>query len=206
MTFHFLVFLQGMAISFGLIVAIGMQNAFVLKQGIMRSHVFAVALICSLSDALLIILGVDGLGKLWSSHELLLKLSNYAGITFLYGYGIKSFISAAKINSLVVYNEIVQPSLKRTILTAFAVSLLNPHAFLDTCIVMSGIASNYAAESRPSLTIGAILASFIWFFLLAYGARFLRKFFEKPKSWQILDFLIGCFMFVIASTLLHSIL
>lgn len=206
MIFHFLTFLEGLAISFGLIVAIGIQSGYVLRQGIMRNHIFIVALICSLSDALLIILGVNGLGELWSSSDLLLKIFNYGGILFLYGYGIKSFISAFKVNCLVMFNEIVKPSLTNVIVTTLAVSWLNPHAYLDTCIFMSSIASNFDTELRPSFVIGAVGASFIWFFSLGYGAGYFRHFFESPKAWKILDIIIGCIMFIIASSLLHSIL
>lgn len=206
MTFYFLTFLKGMAISFSLIIPVGMQNAFMLRQGIMQNHVFAIALTCALSDAFLIMLGINGIEKLWATNDYLLKIANYGGIIFLYAYGIKSFISAIKAHNLVVYSEILPSSLKRSVLTALAVSLLNPHSFLDTCIFMSSIASNFSSELLPSLTIGAILASFIWFFVLGYGAKYLRKTFESPKSWKILDFLIGCVMFALASSLLYSIL
>lgn len=206
MIFNLLAFLKGLAVSFGLIVAIGMQNSFVLKQGIMRNHILTVVLICAFSDAVLIILGVSGLGELWATNHILHKIANWGGIIFLSCYGAKAFFLAFKNNSLTVYNEIVPASFKHIVFVAFSVSFLNPHAFLDTCILMSGVASNFSEELRPSFAIGAISASFIWFSLLGFGAAYLRKFFEKPISWKILDFSIGCTMFIIAASLLRSIL
>ena len=184
---------------------IGMQNAYVLKQGIMRNNVFITSLICATCDAALIIFGVSGLEAILSSNPTMLKFVKYGGIIFLYGYGIKSFISATKTTSLVVYNEIIAPNLKQTILTAFVISIVNPNAILDTCIIIGGVSSNFAESLKPSFASGAIFASFVWFFSLGFGARYLRKFFENPKSWKILDFIIGCTMFTLASVLLYSL-
>jgi L-lysine exporter family protein LysE/ArgO len=206
MTFNLITFFEGLAVTFGLIMAIGMQNAFVLKQGIMRNHVLAVVLVCAFSDSILIILGVNGLGQLWESNLVLQKLANWGGILFLSCYGIKSFLSAFKNKDMVIYNETDYQSLKYVILVAFSVSFLNPHGFLDTCVFMSSIASNFSEELRPSFTIGAISASFIWFTVLGFGARYLRKLFEKQIAWKILDIVIGCMMFAIVLSLLIKII
>lgn len=205
MDFNLTAFLEGLLVSLGSIMVIGMQNAFVLKQGIMRNHVLITSLICAFCDAILIIFGVSGLGAILSSNPTMLKFAKYGGIIFLYGYGIKSFISATKTNGLVVYNEVIAPNLKQTILTAFAVSIANPNAVLDTCVIIGGVSSNFAEELKPSFASGAIFASFVWFILLGFGARYLRKFFENPRSWKILDFIIGCTMFALASALFYSL-
>ena len=206
MTFYLPAFLKGIGISFSLIIAIGMQNAFVLKQGIMRNNVLAIVLTCAFSDTALIVIGVNGLGELWNTNILLHNIANWGGILFLFGYGIKSFISAFKNNCLVVYNEVAKSTIKHSIAVALAVSFLNPHTFLDACVLMSGIASNFSEDLRFSFTFGAIFASFAWFFLLGFGAIHLRKYFEKPIAWKILDSIIGVIMFAIAISLLRSIL
>ena len=159
-----------------------------------------------ITDSILIILGVNGLGQLWESNLVLQKLANWGGILFLSCYGIKSFLSAFKNKDMVIYNETDYQSLKYVILVAFSVSFLNPHGFLDTCVFMSSIASNFSEELRPSFTIGAISASFIWFTVLGFGARYLRKLFEKQIAWKILDIVIGCMMFAIVLSLLIKII
>ena len=206
MSFDFFIFIKGLFVTLGLIIAIGMQSAYVLKQGIMRNHVWIVVLICSICDSFLIILGVNGLGELWSSNEVIYKMANWGGILFLTLYGIKSFYSAFKKSNILIHDNSPISSVKHVILMSFSVSLLNPHAFLDTCIVMSGVSSSIPLDLKTSFTIGAISASFIWLSILGFGARYLKRFFEKPMSWKILYFIIGSIMIIIAMSLLRSIL
>ena len=206
MSFDFFIFTKGVFVTLGLIIAIGMQSAYVLKQGIMRNHVWIVVLICAICDSFLIILGVNGLGELWASNNMINKIANWGGILFLILYGLKSFHSAFTKNNQISHDNSPIASIKHVILISFSVSLLNPHAFLDTCVVMSGISSNIPLDLKTSFTIGAISASFIWLSALGFGARYLRRFFEKPRSWKILDFIIGSIMLIIAISLMSSVL
>ncbi len=205
MLFSFSVFLNGLGVGLGLIAAIGMQNVFVLKQGILKNRVLLMAVTCSLIDAILIIVGINGLGSLLAKHALLLKIFNWGGILFLFGYGTRAFFLSFKGQSFDLEGKPKVYSAKSMILTLLAVSLLNPHTYLDSCVLMASIATNFQGDERLSFTIGAILASFIWFFFLSFGARFLRGFFEDKKSWRILDFLVGCIMFTIAISLMVAL-
>ena len=205
MTLSLLPLFKGFSIGLGLIVAIGMQSSFVLKQGILKNHIFVIALICSLIDTILIIAGVNGLGTIFTSHYLLLETTRWAGVIFLTCYSIRSFYLAfKKHNSLQVENKAKLISLKQAILTSLAVSLLNPHVYIDSCILLGSISAQMDVCERPSFATGAVFASFCWFFTLGYGARLLRPLFEKPLAWKILDFIIGCVMLTIAVSLIYS--
>ena len=205
MLFSFSVFLNGLGVGFGLIAAIGMQNAFVLKQGILKNRVLLMAVICSLIDAVLIIVGINGLGAVLAEHPLLLKIFNWGGILFLFSYGVRAFFLSFKGQSFDLDGKPKVYSAKSMVLTLLAVSLLNPHTYLDSCVLMASIATHFKGDERWSFTIGAVLASFIWFFFLSFGARLLRGFFEDKKSWRILDFLVGCIMFAIAISLIEAL-
>lgn len=194
---------NGLGIGLGLIIAIGMQNAFVLKQGLLKNHTFFIASLCSLIDAIIITAGINGLGSILSKNELLLKFFNWTGICFLFIYGTTAFIRCYQNLNLHVNNPELY-SFKKTLLTLMSVTFLNPHTYLDSCILMGSIASNFNGQDRISFNIGAVLASFIWFFSLSFGARLLRKFFENPLSWKILDFMIGSTMYIIAISLIYT--
>jgi len=200
------VFLEGFGIGASLIVAIGAQNAFVLRQGIARNQVFLVASICSLIDAILIMAGVLGLGSLISAFPLVLRGFTLVGAAFLIWYGIRSLGSA--INPKVIDDE-APPSEKGSlsqkravILALLAFSLLNPHVYLDTVILLGSIGSRHQWPQRIWFIVGAVCASFTWFFGLAYGARLLTPLFRKKVTWRILDCLIAFIMFLIAVQLL----
>jgi L-lysine exporter family protein LysE/ArgO len=194
-------FVEGWGTSSGLIIAIGAQNAFVLKQGILRNYVFITSLICSFIDATLISLGVGGFGALLTSNLLLLNLARWGGAAFLIYYGFRSFRSAFKTESLKIELNSKRPSLKMTLLTVFALSLLNPHVYLDTVVLLGSIGAQFPIHERLYFALGAMLASFTWFFALGYGARYLDPLFQKPIAWKILDFLIGSVMWMIALSL-----
>ena len=196
---------QGLAVGFGLIIAIGMQNSFVLKQGILKNHVLVIALICSLIDSLLIVIGVNGFGAILAEHPLTLEFFNWGGVLFLFGYGLRSFYAAFKTQNLQVDNKPQLLSLKQAILMILVVSFLNPHNYLDSCVLIGSLSTHFSTDLRPSFALGAITASFIWFFTLSYSARLLRGVFENPLAWKILDFIIGCTMFTIAISLIYSI-
>lgn len=197
-------FLEGFGTSAGLIVAIGAQNAFVLRQGILKNHVLVIVLTCALIDALLIGLGIGGFGTVVTSNPILLSIARWGGAAFLLYYGYRSFRAIGKTESLSLDASPTSPSLKETLFTIFAVSFLNPHVYLDTVVLVGSIGAQFPTSTRPFFTLGAISASFIWFFSLGFGARYLAPLFQKPVAWKILDFLIGCIMWAIAATLIFS--
>lgn len=200
-----LTFTKGFALSATFIIAIGLQNAFILRQGLRNRYVFMTALIAASIDALLIALGVLGLGTLIEQQPNLLQAITYFGAAFLIVYGLKSFYAAMKPKTLEEENaEGLREtgSRKETILILLGVSLLNPHVYLDTVILLGGLSTSYGEQGRYIFGAGAMLASFVWFFSLAYGARLLAPLFEKPRTWQILDILIGVVMIGIAVSLL----
>lgn len=199
---YFFPFLEGCGTGAGLIIAIGAQNAFVLKQGILKNQVFATALFCAVTDAFLISIGVAGFGELLSLNPILLLVAKWGGAAFLFYYGIRSFRSVFSDHTLKINKKGPgHPSLKESILVLCALSFLNPHVYLDTVVLLGTIGAQFEGMNRLFFTLGAISASFIWFFGMCYGARYLAPLFGKPSSWKILDFLIGCIMWGIAISL-----
>src|ERR1700722_17080506 len=195
-------FVEGCGTGAGLIIAIGAQNAFVLKQGILKNYVFITVLICAIIDATLICVGVGGFGTILTSSKLLLTIARWGGAAFLIYYGFRSFRAVFKSESLQFESNPERPDLKMSLVTVLALSLLNPHVYLDTVVLLGSIGAQFPASERLFFALGAILASFVWFFALGYGARYLKPLFQRPLSWKILDFLIGCIMWAIALSLL----
>ena len=194
-------FFTGFATSAALIIAIGAQNAFVLRQGIKREHVLAVVLVCALSDALLITLGVAGLGALVQRHPTLLAVARYGGAAFLIAYGLLAARRA--FGSATLHAAAGAPmSLRTAITTCLAFTYLNPHCWLDTVVLLGSISAQQPAGSRTAFGAGATAASFVWFFALGYGARGLRGVFERPVAWKMLDATIALVMWGIAASLL----
>ena len=192
------IIIEGFGVGAGLIIAIGSQNAFVLKKGIMKQHVFITALTCSIIDMLLIILGSMGLGTIISKTPILMISATLFGIVFLSMYGIKSFMAVFQSKSLNSEEDKEDStSLKVTLITLLAFTLLNPHVYLDTVVLLGSIGARYPIVDRTNFVIGACMASFVWFFGLAYGARFFSPLFKKDITWKILDFVIGCVMLTI---------
>ncbi|MEL6921296.1 MAG: LysE/ArgO family amino acid transporter [Pseudomonadota bacterium] len=193
----------GFFLGASLIIAIGAQNAFILRLGLMRQHAFVCCLICALSDALLIVAGVAGLGTLISGIDTLLGVAKWGGIAFLTAYALFAFRRALKPQALEA--ETAAPdagSLRAAVATCLALTFLNPHVYLDTVILLGSISTRYNADLRPLFAAGAVAASFVWFFSLGYGARLLQPLFAKPRSWRVLDGLIGCVMLAIAYSLI----
>jgi len=196
--------LKGFSASSGLIIAIGAQNAFVIRQGLKRQHLFLTALICSLIDAILIFMGVIGFGFYISEYPLFIDLTKYFAAIFLFCYGLISLRSAFKKNSLKSSAE--EPSVssaKKIIVTLLALSLLNPHVYLDTVILLGSIASQQPSHEQMYFAAGAISASFLWFFSITFGARLLAPLFQKENSWRIIDGLIAITMWTIALSILN---
>lgn len=198
-------FLSGLGTGLGLIVAIGSQNAYVLKQGLLRNHSFAIALTCSLIDSALILLGIGGFGLIITENSTLLNIARFGGAGFLIFYGIKSFAAIFKNEHMILDNSKTKPRLRATLLTLIALSLLNPHVYLDTCVLIGTIGVQFPEGEREYFTAGAILASFIWFFALSYGSKLLLPLFKSAMSWKILDFMIALVMWGIAGLLIYGI-
>ncbi len=192
---HALLF--GFSLGFSLILAIGAQNAFVLKQGLKDEHVFLVCLICALSDAALILIGVSGFHVLVASFPSLVSIARFGGATFLFIYGLISFYNALRVQQGLQPSEIKSSSAWQSALTCLAFTWLNPHVYLDTVVLLGSVSTQFA-EQITWFTAGAMSASFVFFFALGYGASLLRPVFAEARAWRILDFLIGCIMWAIA--------
>ena len=195
-------YLSGFLLGLSLIIAIGSQNAFVLKQGLKREHIFFVCLFCAVSDALLISAGVGGFGAVTARYPHVIDIAKIAGVIFLLGYGLQSLYASIRVSHALNVDGQVVSSLKKALLLCFGFTWLNPHVYLDT-LVLVGMVSTGAA-SKLTFAIGAISASFFFFFALGYGARLLRPLFEKPKAWNILDALVGLLMLYLAWHLYQS--
>lgn len=195
--------LAGFGLGLSLIVAIGAQNAFVLKQGLYRQHVFWVCLVCALSDIILISTGVFGLSLVIDIIPSIEWIARYVGCAFLFCYGAKSFWNAFFSNDSLRVEGIQQQSLSKTIMICLALTWLNPHVYLDTFFLLGSIANQYPGE-HGYFALGAIIASFSFFFSFGYGARLLQPLFVKPIAWRILDFMIGVVMWLIAFSLIYK--
>ena len=193
--------MQGFGTGGGLIVAIGAQNAFVLSQGVRKNHHLVIALICILCDAIFISAGVAGFGKAVSTSPTLSQWVTWGGAAFLIFYGWRSLQSALKGGSLGSSDQVTK-SLRAAVITTLAVTLLNPHFYLDTVILLGGISSQFQGESRFYFWIGAICASTLWFTCLSLGGQLLAPLFKKEVSWRILDSLVCATMWIIAGSLL----
>jgi L-lysine exporter family protein LysE/ArgO len=193
------VIFAGLATGFSLIVAIGAQNAFVLKQGLLRKNVLAIVLICAFSDALLISLGVLGLGSLITAIPVLIEVIRWLGVGFLVWYGSSSLRRFSKSESLQAADK-PMTTLKQSVLTTLALTYLNPHVYLDTIIFLGSIANSFSAN-RWLFAVGAVTASFIWFFSLGFGASKASMLVSKPSFWKALDVFIAAVMFSLAITL-----
>ena len=196
--------LLGFGTAAALIIAIGAQNAFVLRQGLTRSHVLPVVLICALSDALLIGAGIYGLGALVRQHGLLLELARWGGAAFLLVYGFMAARRALHPGRLDAAPGASATSLHATVLACLAFTWLNPHVYLDTVVLLGSVASQQPAEQRMAFGVGAVSASVAWFTALGFGARWLAPLFARPAAWRVLDGLIAVVMWVLALGLITS--
>ncbi|WP_299502829.1 LysE/ArgO family amino acid transporter [uncultured Roseobacter sp.] len=195
-------FLPGYFLSLSLIVAIGAQNAFVLRQGLRREHVFWVCLTCGVSDAILIAAGVAGFGTLAERVPWFETAMRYGGALFLLWYGWRNARSAWAGGHALLADAGARRPLLPTLLTLLALTWLNPHVYLDTVVLIGSISAQY--DNRLVFGAGAVLASISFFFALGYGARVLAPLFARPSSWRVLDGLIACTMWAIAAGLLWA--
>jgi L-lysine exporter family protein LysE/ArgO len=197
---------SGLVLSFGLIVAIGAQNAFVLRQGLRREHVGSVVLFCALADVVLIAAGVFGMAQAIGQHPDLARALALAGAVFLAAYGWQALKRAQQFHQLRAEVSGSGSRLAGTLAQAAAFTLLNPHVYLDTVLLVGSIGAQQPAALRPWFVAGASLASLSWFTALGFGARWLAPWFARPRAWQILDGLIGLTMWLMACLLVRHAL
>ncbi len=201
---EFAPFIRGFGLGFSLIAAIGAQNAYVLTRGILRNHHWIIALVCSVLDAILISIGILGMGKLIKAYPDLITLITGFGALFLFAYGSFAF-------RRMFQAEVLGPESKRVtrsvaVITVLALSLLNPHVYLDTVILIGSISVRELASDRAVFGVGAVTASFVWFFCLALGGQWLQRWFQTPDAWRVLDALVGTVMWVLAISLVRDLL
>ena len=197
---NFLTAAQGFGLGASLIVAIGAQNIFVLRQALMRRHVLPVALFCAGTDAVLVVAGALGLGALIKDSPAGLFVIALAGAAFLFWYGVKALRRALRPSALTATEE--GPSdLRGALFTVAAVSWLNPHVYLDTVVLLGGISASYPAGQQVWFVGGAVASSFSWFLGLGYGGRALAPLFRKPAAWRIFDLGVAAVMWLIAARL-----
>ena len=191
--------ISGFVASLSLIIAIGAQNAYVIKQGLLRSHVTLVVVFCSLADAFFIILGIGGLGALVQSHPRVLEYIRWFGVVYLIWFAIKSVRAALSTQTLSV-ERTNEKSVITVLLSLFTFTFLNPHVYLDTVILLGSIANQFS-DHRWYFALGASIASLMWFTTIGYGARSASKYMTRPAFWKILDSIIALIMFSIAISL-----
>ncbi|MBK1613723.1 amino acid transporter [Rubrivivax gelatinosus] len=192
--------ITGFSLGLALIVAIGAQNAFVLRQGLRREHVGTIVLFCAASDALLMSAGVGGLGRLIGAAPALAAALTWGGAAFLVVYGLKALWRARRPGALAAGAD-CGLTRRQALAQAAAFTLLNPHVYLDTVVLVGAVGAQQAAAARPVFVWGAASASLLWFGALGYGARLLAPLFAQPRAWQVLDLLVGATMLVLAAAL-----
>lgn len=193
------VFIQGLALSFGLIVAIGAQNAFVLRQGLRREHVGSVVLFCATADAVLIMVGVFGMAQALGQHPDWARALALGGALFLAWYGWQALMRMRNPDCLQAASAAGGMSRNAAMAQAAAFTLLNPHVYLDTVLLVGSMGAQQVAVLRGWFVAGAVVASIIWFSLLGFGARWAAPWFAQPKAWQVLDGVIGLTMWVLSA-------
>lgn len=193
-------YLNGLLVAAGLIMAIGTQNAFVLAQSLRREHHLPVAALCVVCDALLVAAGVFGLATVLAQSPLLLSIARWGGAAFLLWYGSKALLRACGRQGLEQGQNAGVRSLKAVLLSALAVTLLNPHVYLDTVLLIGSLGAQQTAPS--AYVAGAASASLLWFFTLAIGAAWLAPWLARPATWRVIDLLVAIMMFAVAAQLI----
>lgn len=194
-------FLSGFFLGFSLILAIGAQNAFILKQGLLRQHVFLLCMICALSDAILINVGVFTFSFFSKRFSVIEPVARYGGAAFLFYCGARSYWAAFKKSNAMRVAADSNAAVESAVLMCLALTWLNPHVYLDTMMLIGSVSTQYPSE-KVQFAVGASLASFVFFFSRGYGARLLAPVFRQPRAWKVLDGFIGTVMWGIATNLL----
>jgi L-lysine exporter family protein LysE/ArgO len=187
----------GIVTGLTLIIAIGAQNAFVLRQGLLRQHVGVVVAICALSDLVLIVAGIVGIGTVVERAPEAITVVRWLGVAFLTWYGVTSLLRARRSDSLRAADR-GAGSRRTAVVTAMAITWLNPHVYLDTVLLLGSLAQQRGEDGRWWFAVGACVSSLIWFTGLGYGARRVSHLLASPRAWQVLDVLIGLTMLAIA--------
>jgi L-lysine exporter family protein LysE/ArgO len=198
-------FTTGFALSATLIIAIGAQNAFVLRQGLRREHVLIIVAFCVAADILLISAGVAGLARVLGDAPRLTLALTVAGTAFLAWYGLRALSRARTASSMKVDEGATRSSLRNALTQAAGFTFLNPHVYLDTVLLAGSIGARQPTDLRVWFVGGAAAASVTWFTTLGFGARLLRPVFRAPRAWQVLDTLVGLMMLAIAASLLVKV-
>jgi len=198
-------FLTGFILGLSLILAIGAQNSFVLRQGLMGNYVFTIALFCSLSDTLLIFIGVAGISIFFNNYiNLVSDWLFIISAIWLASYGLLRLKDAIKGNSVLIAEETLDNGITSTLSFLVVITFANPHVYLDTVVLIGSISQQFPGNIKLAYAIGASLASFVFFFSLAYGAKFFAPIMQKPIAWRILDSFIAFVMFSLAIKMAHS--
>ena len=193
-------YFKGMGLGAGLIMAIGAQNAHVLRTGLRRQHVGLTVLACVLIDVVLIACGVAGMGAMVQSSPLMLGVARWGGAAFLLWYGLRSWRAVFASGALQLGAAAAPVSAGRALAAIVALSLLNPHVYLDTVVLLGAIGAAFPAPERPAFALGAMSASAIWFAALGFGATRLSHLFARPVAWKWIDGLAGTTMLALAAT------
>ncbi|MCW8128539.1 LysE/ArgO family amino acid transporter [Microbulbifer halophilus] len=193
-------YLNGLLVGAGLIIAIGAQNAFVLAQSLRREHHLRVAALCVLCDVVLVTAGVFGLATLLLQSPMLLAMARWGGVIFLFWYGFRALLRAIRPQGLTQVADAGPRSRRAVLLTALAVTLLNPHVYLDTVLLIGSLGAQQAEPG--AYTLGAASASLVWFFGLALAAAWLSPWLARPATWRLLDLGVATMMFGVAAQLL----
>lgn len=196
-------YINGIFTGASLIMAIGAQNAFVLTQAIRRNHALPVSALCAVIDTLLIAAGVCGIGTLVAQNAILNTIACLGGAVFLIWFGLNSLKQAFKKRGMQVNEgENTLTGLWPTIAATLAVSLLNPHVYLDTVVMLGAVSGNFPGDARFAFGIGAVTASWVWFLSLCIAGRVLSPLFKKPRAWQILYILVTIMVWWVAANLI----
>nr|WP_246211489.1 LysE/ArgO family amino acid transporter [Phytoactinopolyspora alkaliphila] len=183
-----------------MIVAIGAQNAFVLRQGLRREHILPIVMLCGAADALLITAGIAGLGAILTAQPVAMDIARYGGAAFLAGYAMLAVRRAVRPRAMTAADR-APTTLGAALVTCLGFTFLNPHVYLDTVLLLGSLASQHG-DARWLYGAGAVAGSFAWFFALGYGARWLSRFFARPGAWRVLDAVIAGLMLMLAAGLL----
>lgn len=194
--------LKGMGMSAGLIMAIGSQNAHVLRMGLRKQHVALTVMICIACEMLLILAGVAGIGGMINSQPVLLMIARWGGAAFLIWYGLRSLRAAASQQILVAEAGALNLTAGKAVLAVLGATLLNPHTYLDTVVLLGAIGGQQPGNGKYWFAVGAVLNATIWFAALGFGARLLAPWFAKPMAWRVLDSLVGIVMLMLALNLM----
>lgn len=194
-------YLAGFTLCLTLILAIGAQNAFILKQGLRREYVVELALLCALSDAILIFCGVFGFSWVVARAPAVEPIARYGGAAFLFAYGLRSAWAALTSTETLTAGDAPRTSRKRALLTCLAITWLNPHVYLDTMLLIGSVGTHYPG-AQGWFAAGATTTSFLFFFALGYGARLLAPVFRNPKAWRALEAAMAVLMWYLAASLL----